>query len=276
MSTRSHVLVEVCVDSICSAVGAARGEADSVELCADLGSGGVTPSVGIVEAVRAEVGEAALNVLIRPRAGDFVFSAAEHRAMLRDIRAAREAGCNGVALGVLTPEGDIDTLHTRSLIEEARPLQVTFHRAFDLTRDVDRALDVLIELGVDRILTSGQAGTAEAGQATLARLVARASDELCIVPAGAILLSNARTIIDATGARALHVGSAVSQTEATVRGAVRAGPVQLGAVQLGAVQLGAVQLGAVQLGPGGTDDGSGHGGVQEPLVRELVRRLRVS
>jgi copper homeostasis protein len=243
------VHVEVCVDSIESAASATRGGADAVELCSDLNNGGVTSSLGTIHATCEATAGHQLGVLIRPRAGDFVFSPAEHTAMRRDIQAARDTGCDGVALGVLTPEGDIDTERMRALIEEARPLQVTFHRAFDRTRDWEQAFGELLELGVDRVLTSGQQRDAEAGAAMLTELVRRAGSRLVVVPAGAIRLSNARNIIETTGARALHVGSAVSQTIVTPST-------------------------TVALGPGGTDDENGRQEVQVERVRELVQQLQ--
>src|SRR6266404_117614 len=156
------VLVEACVDSIESALAAVRGGAHGIELCANLVEGGTTPSAGTLAVCRERL-DIPIHVLVRPRGGDFLYTAAEFTVMLEDIRRAKQAGAEGVVTGALRAGGEIDTDRTRELIGAARPLRVTFHRAFDVCRDPAAALEALIVLGVDRVLTSGQAATAPQG-----------------------------------------------------------------------------------------------------------------
>src|SRR2546430_1630073 len=154
------ILIEVCVDSPASAVAAERGGAQRIELCSGLIEGGVTPSAGLIEKGRAKV-SVAMHVIIRPRGGDFYYDADEIDTMGRDIETARKLGVDGVAFGLLDINGNVDTVHTRQLLELARPLKVTFHRAFDMSADLFRSLEDLRALGVDRVLTSGGEQTAE-------------------------------------------------------------------------------------------------------------------
>ena len=156
---RAPILVEACVDSVESALAAARGGAHRIELCANLVEGGTTPSAGTLAVCRARL-EIPIFVLIRPRGGDFLYSAAELAVMLEDVRRAKETGAHGIVTGVLRADAEIDQDRTGALIAAARPLRVTFHRAFDVCRDAGRALETLIALGVERVLTSGQAATA--------------------------------------------------------------------------------------------------------------------
>src|SRR5213078_3021404 len=164
------ILVEACVDSIESALAAAAGGAHRIELCANLVEGGTTPSAGTLALCRMRL-RIPIFVLVRPRGGDFLYSAAELAVMLEDIRRAKDAGAHGAVVGVLQADGAIDVERTRQLIAAARPLQVTFHRAFDVCRDAGEALETLIGLGVERVLTSGQAATAPQGADTMEALV---------------------------------------------------------------------------------------------------------
>ncbi|MEO1087359.1 MAG: copper homeostasis protein CutC, partial [Acidobacteriota bacterium] len=175
------VLVEVCLDSADSAVAAAEGGARRVELCDNLIEGGTTPSAGMIAATRRRV-TIGLQVMIRPRGGDFLYSDAEVEAMLYDVGVAKDLGADGVVFGVLCADGTVDRDATARLIDAARPMSVTFHRAFDMTRDPFEALDALIELGVDRLLTSGQEATVADGVELLTALVERAGDRLVVMP----------------------------------------------------------------------------------------------
>jgi copper homeostasis protein len=204
------VVLEVCVDSVESAVAAQRGGAKRVELCGDLVEGGTTPSVGTIEIVRKNL-SIAVHVMIRPRGGDFRYSDFEYEVMMRDIAAAKRLDADGVVLGILTAKGNIDVKRTRALVKAARPMSVTFHRAFDVAKNPLSALEDLIEIGIDRLLTSGQRKTALAGSALIARLIKRAGGRIVIMPGCGINAANAQSIIEKTGATELHVASAVTK-----------------------------------------------------------------
>jgi copper homeostasis protein len=202
-----NVLVEVCVDSVACAIAADRGGADRVELCANLLEGGTTPSAGTIATVRGKV-SLPVVVLIRPRAGDFLYTGAELEVMRRDIAIAKDHGAAGIATGVLTSSGRIDADVMRALISEARPMSVTFHRAFDLTNDPMEALDQLIELGVDRVLTSGAAPSAERGMDTIARLVEHARGRIIILAGGGVTATIARLLVEHARVPEVHVRAA--------------------------------------------------------------------
>ncbi len=201
------VLLEMCVDSVEAAVAAQEGGAGRVELCADLLEGGLTPSLGTI-ALAYERLTIPVNVIIRPRGGDFCYSAAEFEVMRRDVAAAKSAGASGVVIGLLTADGAVDVPRTRALIELARPLTVTFHRAFDMARDPFLALEALIDLGVDRLLTSGQEETAIEGLDLIAELVRRAGHRLIVMPGGGVTARNVGRVLRTTGAREVHVHAA--------------------------------------------------------------------
>jgi copper homeostasis protein len=198
------VPVEICVEGLTSALAA--GRASRVELCENLAVGGVTPSAGAM-AVACDRLAIPVQVLIRPRGGDFVYSDDELLAMKRDIQAAKGLGASGVVLGCLTREMRIDLEKSAWLIELARPMSVTFHKAFDAARDPLEALDDLIALGVDRVLTSGQAPTAMAGLQTLVELTDRGNRKIVVMAGGSITIPQIRPIL-AMGIRELHLGSA--------------------------------------------------------------------
>ncbi len=199
----NQIRIEVCVDSVESAVAAQQGGADRVELCDNLLEGGTTPSAGTIELARRHL-QIGLQVIIRPRGGDFCYSDIEFEIMQRDITVAKELGANGVVIGILTPDGDVDVARTRTLIEAARPLNVTFHRAFDMVRDPDRALEELIELGIDRILTSGQEISVLEGIDVIAELVRKAGDRIIIMPGGGTE-RNVQKVVERCGVKEVHV-----------------------------------------------------------------------
>ena len=169
------MIFEICVDSIAGVRAAKAAGAGRVELCADLLEGGITPSRGMIRQARTIAG-IGLNVMIRPRGGDFLFDDDEFAAMRSDIETAKAEGADGVVIGLLSATGEIDIARTRELIALARPLSVTFHRAFDMTPDPFRALGVLIELGVDRVLTSGQEASVLEGLPLIVELTERAGE----------------------------------------------------------------------------------------------------
>ncbi|MDQ7910426.1 copper homeostasis protein CutC [Phytohabitans sp. ZYX-F-186] len=198
-----RVRFEVCVDGTEGVLAAQAAGADRVELCAALSEGGLTPSAGAV-ATALDVATVDVHVLVRPRGGDFVYDRHEIRAMCRDVEAVAAAGARGVVIGALTPDGDVDTATCRRLVAAAAGLSVTFHRAFDMARRPHEALAAVADLGVDRLLTSGQEATALAGAALIAELVAAAGDRLTVMPGAGVTAGNVRRLLDLTGAREVH------------------------------------------------------------------------
>lgn len=202
MTDTTSPLIEICIEGPDAAVAAAAGGADRVELCASLLEGGITPSPGVV---RATLGAVRIPVMamVRPRGGDFLYSDLEFAAMLDDVAALKAAGVAGVVFGCLTADGDIDTARTMALVAAARPLSVTVHRAFDMTRDPDAALEALIGCGVDRVLTSGQRPTALEGLPLLRRLAARAAGRIVVMGCGELTPDTIAAVRDA-GLTELH------------------------------------------------------------------------
>jgi copper homeostasis protein len=198
-------LVEAAVESVEGAIVAERAGAQRIELCANLTEGGTTPSAGTIGEALARV-RVPIFVMIRPRGGDFLYTRTEIEVMIRDIAIAQLSGAHGIVLGVLTRDGAVDAQRMSGLVEAARPLPVTFHRAFDLAADMDTALETLIACGVTRVLTSGGAPRAGDAIPRLAELVARAGDRISVMPGGGISAANAKRIVDETGAREIHVG----------------------------------------------------------------------
>jgi copper homeostasis protein len=211
--------IEICVQGVPSALAAQAGGADGIELCADLSVGGVTPSAGAI-ATAIERLSIPVGVLVRPRGGDFVHDATERAVIRRDVALAREQGAGGIVTGVLRPDGRVDIQAMRELIAEAGDVPVTFHKAFDEAPDPFEALDVLIELGVARVLTSGQARTAREGLAVLAGLERRASGRITILVGGQLRAADLPALHGA-GLRAFHAGSAAGPPGATDAEAVR-------------------------------------------------------
>ncbi len=197
------VLFEACVDSVASAITAAEGGADRLELCDNLLEGGTTPSVGMIVRCIARV-TIPVVVIIRPRGGDFLYDADDVFVMERDIEVAGESGASGVVIGALCADGTIDATLTRRLIERARPLAVTFHRAFDVTRDLRASLDTLMELGVDRVLTSGGAPSAPEGAEAIAALVDQSNGRIAIMAGGGVRPANVADLVRRSGVREVH------------------------------------------------------------------------
>jgi copper homeostasis protein len=211
--------LEICVDAVDSALAAQEGGAHRVELCCDLAVGGLTPPEPLIAEVRAAL-TIGLHVMIRPRDGDFCYTGEEVAAMKLAVLACKRHAVDGIVTGILRPDRSVDVERMRELIAIARPMQVTFHRAFDDAANPILALDASIELGVDRILTSGRQTSAADGVGLLKELVERSGNRVTIMPGAGIDAGNAAAILAATGARALHAGSAVRSarpTNATIR-----------------------------------------------------------
>lgn len=196
--------IEVCVDNIESAIIAEQAGADRIELCTALPLGGLTPHYSLIKAATQKL-SIPVYVMIRPRAGDFLFNADEQQMMIDDIEMAKQLGAAGVVIGALTVNAEIDIALTKMLMQSAQSLDVTFHRAFDLCRDPLHALQQLIELGCSRILTSGQAATAAQGQTLLTQLVQQAQQKISIMAGAGINADNALTIAQQTGVTELHL-----------------------------------------------------------------------
>lgn len=202
--TDSSVLIEACVDSVASALAAQDGGADRIELCDALVEGGLTPSAGKI-ALCCERLKIPVVVLVRPRGGDFLYGDTDTELMVRDIQVAKELGAKGVAIGALKADGTIDEIRTSTLIAAARPMEVVFHRAFDNTPDPFGALETLVKLGVDRVLTSGQGKTAVEGILVLEALVTAAKGRIAILAGGGIDETNAPHLVTAARVQELHI-----------------------------------------------------------------------
>ena len=199
-------LLEVAANSLASALAAQAGGAGRIELCTGLEMGGLTPSPGQIALVREQVA-LPLYVLIRPRAGDFLYSDTDMETMRRDIESCAALGCDGVVLGVLDADGQVDTPRCRELIRAAGSMGVTFHRAFDMTQDLSRSLEDVIALGVERVLTSGAARSALEGADTLRMLVAQAGDRIIVMPGAGVRPDTIGELARFTGAREFHASA---------------------------------------------------------------------
>jgi copper homeostasis protein len=197
------ITCEVCVEGVPGALGAQEGGAQRIELCAGLVEGGTTPSIGTISRVLDTLSIPTV-VLIRPRGGDFLYEPDELEALLRDVEAVKKAGAFGIATGALTRDGDVDRVAMAEVMKAAGPLSVTFHRAFDMTRQPSDALETLVQLGVDRVLTSGQERSVPEGLALIRKLAGKAGGRISIMPGGGVTEANVAGIIRQTGVREVH------------------------------------------------------------------------
>ncbi len=195
--------IEICANSVASCLEAQKGGAYRVELCAGIPEGGTTPSYGEI-AVARELLNIKLNIIIRPRGGDFLYSDVEHKTMLHDIEIAKKLGVDGVVIGCLKADGTIDMERNRELIAAAEGMSVTFHRAFDMCKNPFESLEQIIALGCDRLLTSGQQPTAIEGISLLSQLVEKAGDRIIIMPGSGVNEDNIAILADKTKAKEFH------------------------------------------------------------------------
>jgi copper homeostasis protein len=200
------ITVEICVDSIASAVTAARAGAHRLELCASLAEGGITPSAGMIATVRSLV-SIPVHVMIRPRGGDFCYSAEEFSAMKRDIAIAKQLRGDGVVFGILDEDAGIELDRCRELIDCAQSMSITFHRAFDVSRDLNQSLTDIISLGFDRILTSGGEQRVEDAIPVVARLRELASDRIALMIGSGVNSGNVQSLVAHTGVREVHASA---------------------------------------------------------------------
>lgn len=197
--------IEICAYSLASCAAARAGGARRIELCAAPAEGGTTPSAAAIRMAR-RIPDLELSVMIRPRGGDFLYTETEFEQMRQEIRFARDCGADGVVIGLLTPDGRIDVPRTAALVAEAAPMAVTFHRAFDMTRDLHEALEDVIAAGCRRILTSGGCNTAPEGIGMLRTLVTEAAGRIAVMAGSGIRPDNARAVAG-TGVDALHLSA---------------------------------------------------------------------
>ncbi|XP_072335793.1 copper homeostasis protein cutC homolog isoform X2 [Scyliorhinus torazame] len=206
----TNIRMEVCVDSVESAVNAERGGASRIELCSGLMEGGITPSSGLLQVVKQYV-RIPVFAMIRPRGGDFLYSDSEIEVMKADIKMAKANGADGTVFGVLTTDGRVNTEVCMDLIAESRPLSVTFHRAFDMVHDPTTVLECLISMGFERVLTSGCDSTALEGLPIIKRLVEQAKQRIIVVPGGGITERNVQRILEGSGAQEFHCSARSSR-----------------------------------------------------------------
>lgn len=196
-------ILEICCYNLESALIASAAGADRVELCADPGAGGTTPGIGLIKTVRRKI-DIELYPIIRIRGGDFLFSDEEFDVMLHEVEACKQAGCEGVVSGMLLSDGQVDKIHVSRLVEKAYPMGVCFHRAFDWARNPFEALEDIIELGCERILTSGQQPTAIMGSALIRDLIIQAEGRIQIMPGSGVRAGNITDLKNETGANQFH------------------------------------------------------------------------
>lgn len=202
---KKNILLEISVESIEAATAAERGGADRVELCRSLSDGGLTPDVALLSVIREQI-QIPIFAMIRPRAGDFIYSAAEFLQMKKSIAKSKDAGASGLVFGILNANRTVDIDRTRELVDLAQPLPVTFHRAFDACANLPQALEDIVRCGASRILTSGGAASAPEVTAKIEALVASRRERITIVPGGGINSANILQLAAATRAQELHSG----------------------------------------------------------------------
>lgn len=202
-------LIEICLDRIDSVEICREAGIQRIELCSALSEGGLTPSVGLLKSAR-RIFSGKIMVMIRPRAGDFLYSAEEIRMMMTDIQVARDHGADGVVFGCLQPCGNIDESYTARLQECAVELDVTFHRAFDVTPGLSHSLCTLIKLGIPRVLTSGGESDVWKGASNLQSLVAQAEGKIVIMPGGGVVAHRMGELLQQTGANEIHLSARCS------------------------------------------------------------------
>jgi copper homeostasis protein len=197
------IVLEICAGSVTSCLAAQEGGAQRVEFCDNLLEGGTTPSFGQLAAARDRLW-ITLNAIIRPRGGDFLYSELEFEVMERDVLACRKIGVDGIVIGLLNQDGSIDIPRTKRLVELAGTMPLTFHRAFDVARDPQQALEDIISTGCTRLLSSGQAATALEGAALLKQLQQQAGDRLIVMPGAGVRGNNIGELVQKTGCREFH------------------------------------------------------------------------
>jgi copper homeostasis protein len=201
-----NACLEVCANSYASALAAQNGGAKRAEFCDNLAEGGTTPSYGQLALAKKNL-SIEIWPIIRPRGGDFLYSDTEFELMKEDIKICRSLNCEGIVIGILKEDGAIDKERCAELIELAKPLAVAFHRAFDMSNDMDQALEDLIELGIKRVLTSGGASSAPLGAEKLSQLVKKANGRITIMPGAGINEGNIQQLINQTGATEFHASA---------------------------------------------------------------------
>lgn len=197
-------MIEICATNIQSAIAAQQGGAKRIELCDNLYEGGTTPSYAAIKMVLDKL-DIQVNIMIRPRGSDFCYDDDEFEIMKEDIRMCKQLGVNGVVFGILLSNGSIDVARTKQLVELARPLSATFHRAFDVTPDPQKALEDIISCGVDRLLTAGQKNKAPDGVELIAELIKQAADRIVIMPGSGLNENNILEFKKKTGANEFHM-----------------------------------------------------------------------
>lgn len=210
-SGKNNIVAEICIDSVEGVIAARGADAARVELCSALLEGGLTPSYGMAKRAKAVAGPVGVHVMIRPRGGDFLYSDDEFAAMKEDVAAFKELGVDGFVFGLLDANGHIDIGRTAELLTLCRPVTVTFHRAFDMAKDPFSSLDALVDLGIDRLLTSGQAPSVLEGAPLIRQLIERAAGRIVIMPGGDISARNVTRVVEETGAGEIHFAALEGQ-----------------------------------------------------------------